>query len=130
MGKYGISKVTGIVLGTIMIIATLGYGFLYLLGTSLGHALQSEIDTSSKDQRTLVILMSIFIVGLITSAGTFALNRNAWRIVYVGFCLILGICLLVTFFISIGALGSTYELMILCISIMYFLLVYFVRKEK
>ncbi|MED1469856.1 hypothetical protein [Bacillus salipaludis] len=130
LGKYGISKAIGIFLGTITIIAVLGYGFLVLLGTSLGNALNSEIDTSAKDQRTLVILMSFLIVGLITAAGSFGLNRNAWRIVYVWFCLIIGLCLLVTFFISIGALGNTYELMILCISIMFFLLGNLVRKEK
>ncbi len=130
MGKYVLSKKIGIVLGILTIIATLGYGFLYLLGTSLGKALNSEIDTSATDRLTLVILIGLLIVGVITGAGPFGLNRNVWRIVYFGFCLVLGICLLIIFFISIGALGRTYEFMILCISMMYFLLGYLVRKEK
>ncbi|MFC0271802.1 hypothetical protein ACFFIX_10080 [Metabacillus herbersteinensis] len=129
MGKYVLSKTIGIVLGILMIIATIGYGFLFLLGTSLGKALGST-DTSTSDRLTLVTLISLLIVGVITVAGSSRLNRNVWRFVYFGFCLVLGICLLVTFFISIGALGSTYEFMILCISMMYFLLGYLVRKEK
>lgn len=130
MEKYRLSKAIGVVLGILTIIVTLGYGFLYLLGTSLGKALHSEIDSSATDRLTLVILIGLLIVGVITGAGSFGLNRNVWRIVYFGFCLVLGICLFVTFFISIGALGSTYEFMILCISMMYFLLGYLVRKKK
>ncbi|WP_242218356.1 hypothetical protein [Bacillus cereus group sp. BfR-BA-01380] len=130
MGKYVLSKTIGVVLGGLTIIATVGYGFLYLLGTSLGKALHSEIDSSAIDRLTLVILIGLLIVGVITGAGSFGLNRNVWRIVYFGFCLVLGVCFLVTFFISIGALGSTYEFIILCISMMYFLLGYLVRKEK
>lgn len=130
MEKYRLSKAIGVVLGILTIIATLGYGFLYLLGTSLGKALHSEIDSSATDRLTLVILIGLLIVGVITGAGSFWLNRNVWRVVYFGFCLVLGICLFVTFFISIGALGSIYEFMILCISMMYFLLSYLVRKGK
>ncbi|MCP1123803.1 hypothetical protein CN326_15105 [Bacillus sp. AFS018417] len=130
MEKYRLSKAIGVVLGILTIIVTLGYGFLYLLGTSLGKALHSEIDSSATDRLTLVILIGLLIVGVITGAGSFWLNRNVWRVVYFGFCLVLGICLFVTFFISIGALGSIYEFMILCISMMYFLLSYLVRKGK
>jgi hypothetical protein len=130
MEKYVLSKAIGIVCGILTTIASLGYGFLFLLGTSLGKALQSEIDTPAHDRLTFVILTSLFIVGVITVAGSFGLNRNVWRIVYFGFCLIIGICFLITFFISIGALGSTYEFMILSICMMYFLLCYLVKKEK
>lgn len=130
MEKYVLSKTIAIVLGALTIIATLGYGFLFLLGTSLGKALHSEIDTSATNKLTLLILISLLIVGVITGAGSFGLNWNVWRIVYCGFCLVLGICLLVTFFISIGAIGSTYEFMILCISMMYFWMGYLVKKKK
>lgn len=130
MEKYALSKTIGIVLGALTIIATLGYGFLFLLGTSLGQALHSEIDTSAPDRLTVLILISLLIVGVITGAGSFGLNWNVWRIIYCGFCLVLGICLLVTFFISIGAIGSTYEFMILCISMMYFWMGYLVKKKK
>ncbi|MFY0762262.1 hypothetical protein AB1K32_26065 [Metabacillus dongyingensis] len=130
MEKYVLSKTIAIVLGALTIIAALGYGFLFLLGTSLGQALHSEIDTSATNKLTLLILISLLIVGVITGAGSFGLNWNVWRIVYCGFCLVLGICLLVTFFISIGAIGSTYEFMILCISMMYFWMGYLVKKKK
>ncbi|MBT2667237.1 hypothetical protein J7J00_17270 [Bacillus sp. ISL-4] len=130
MGKYVLSKTIAIVLGTLTIIGTLGYGLLFLLGTSLGQALQSEIDTSATDRLTLLILISLLIVGVITGVGSFGLNWSLWRVVYFGFCLVLGICLLVTFFISIGALGSTYEFIIFCISMMYFLMGYLVKKKK
>lgn len=130
MEKYVLSKTIAIVLGALTIIATLGYGFLFLLGTSLGKALHSEIDTSATNKLTLLILISLLIVGVLTGAGSFGLNWNVWRIVYCGFCLVLGICLLVTFFISIGAIGSTYEFMILCISMMYFWMGYLVKKKK
>ncbi|MFB9760522.1 hypothetical protein [Ectobacillus funiculus] len=40
MGKYVLSKKIGIVLGILTIIATLGYGFLYLLGTILRESAQ------------------------------------------------------------------------------------------
>jgi hypothetical protein len=130
MEKYVLSKTIAIVLGALTIIATLGYGFLFLLGTSLGQALHSEIDTSATNKLTLLILISLLIVGVITGAGSFGLNWNVWRIVYCWFCLVLGICLLVTFFISIGAIGSTYEFMILYISMMYFWMGYLVKKKK
>ncbi|UNJ81235.1 hypothetical protein [Metabacillus dongyingensis] len=130
MEKYVLSKTIAIVLGALTIIATLGYGFLFLLGTSLGQALHSNIDTLATNKLTLLILISLLIVGVITGAGSFGLNWNVWRIVYCGFCLVLGICLLVTFFISMGAIGSTFEFMILCISMMYFWMGYLVKKKK
>lgn len=130
MEKYVLSKTIAIVLGALTIIAALGYGFLFLLGTSLGQALHSNIDTLATNKLTLLILISLLIVGIITGAGSFGLNWNVWRIVYCGFCLVLGICLLVTFFISMGAIGSTFEFMILCISMMYFWMGYLVKKKK
>ncbi|USK31203.1 hypothetical protein LIT32_26395 (plasmid) [Bacillus sp. CMF21] len=130
MEKYVLSKTIAIVLGALTIIAALGYGFLFLLGTSLGQALHSNIDTLATNKLTLLILISLLIVGIITGAGSFGLNWNVWRIVYCRFCLVLGICLLVTFFISMGAIGSTFEFMILCISMMYFWMGYLVKKKK
>ena len=130
MGKYKMSKTMGMILGTIMIIVTLGYGLLYLLGTSLGKALGSEIETTARDQFTLVILFSIGLGGVLTGIGSFGIKFKGWRYGYLGFCMLIGVALLFTFFISRGALGTTYEFLILCLSILYFLLGYLVKKEK
>ncbi|MDR6999293.1 hypothetical protein [Neobacillus niacini] len=86
MRKYVLSKTFGIVLGTLTIIAMLGYGFMFFLGKSLGQALNSEIDSSSTNKFTLVILITLLTVSVITGAGSFALNWNVWRMVYSGFC--------------------------------------------
>jgi len=129
MGKFQISKTIGMILGVIMIIAVLGYGLLYLLGTSLGKALGSEMETKAKDQFTLVILFSLSLVGVITGIGSYGIKFKRWRFVYIGLCLLAGAALLFAFFISIGALGTTYEFLILFLSILYFLLGYLVKKE-
>ncbi|AZU62370.1 hypothetical protein [Neobacillus mesonae] len=130
MGKYKMSKTIGMILGTIMIIATLGYGLLYLLGTSLGKALGSEMETTARDQFTIVILFSIGLSSVITGAGCLGIKFKGWRYVYIGFCMLIGVVLLFTFFISREALGTTYEFLILCLSILYFLLGYLVKREK
>ncbi|MBS4214048.1 MULTISPECIES: hypothetical protein [Neobacillus] len=130
MGKYKMSKTIGMILGTIMIVATLGYGLLYLLGTSLGKALGSEMETTARNQFTFVILFSIGLGSVITGAGSFGIKFKGWRYIYIGFCMLIGVVLLFTFFISRGAIGTTYEFLILCLSILYFLLGYLVIKEK
>lgn len=101
-----LSKTVGVILGTLMVITSFGYGILYLLGRSLGKALGSNIDTTTSDIPTLVTLMIICILGAITGVGCFRVKLKGWRIVYIGFSLLLGIGFLVTFFISIGALGE------------------------
>ncbi|CAH2715915.1 hypothetical protein BACCIP111895_03099 [Neobacillus rhizosphaerae] len=130
MEKYRKSKTTGMILGAIMIIATFGYGLLYLLGTSLGKALGSEMNTTDSDRLTLIILLSIGLLGIITGAGSYGIKFKGWRYVYIGFCVLIGVALLFTFFISRRALGTTNEFLILCISTLYFLLGYLVKKEK
>jgi hypothetical protein len=98
MSKYPMSKTIGMILGAIMIIATFGYGLLYILGTSLGKALGSEMGTTAKDQFTLVILIIIGLVGVITGAGSYGIKFKGWRFVYIGFCLLIGVILLFTFY--------------------------------
>ncbi|MCM3764475.1 hypothetical protein [Neobacillus niacini] len=130
MGKYRMSKTIGMILGAIIIIVTLGYGLLYLLGTSLGKALGSQIETTSREKFTLIILFSIGLSGVLTGAGSYGIKFKGWRYFYIGFCMLIGVALLLTFFISRGALGTTFEFLILCLSILYFLLGYLVKKEK
>ncbi len=130
MGKYFFSKTIGIFLGTITTVAALCYGFFYLLGTSLGKALGSELDTEASNRSTLEILMSICLLGFITGAGSLGIKSKGWRSAYIGFCILMGTILIVFFFISEGALGKAFEFLILCISLMYFLLGYIVKKEK
>jgi len=130
MGKVRLSKTIGVVLGIVMVLAALGYGLIYLLGRSLGTALGSTLDTTAQDKFTLLILLGICMVGVITGAGSFGLKSKGWRTVYIGFCLIVGMALLVTFFISLGALGTMLEFVILFMGLIYFLLGYFVKKEK
>lgn len=130
VGKYRMSKTIGMILGVIMIIVTLGYGLLYLLGTSLGEALGSEMETTARDQFTLVILFSIGLGGVLTGAGSYGIKFKGWRYLYIGLCMLIGAALLFTFFIARGALGTTYEFLIICLSILYFLLGYLVKKEK
>jgi len=130
MKKYKVSKTIGVVLGTLMVIASVGYGFIYLLGTSLGSALGSTIDTTAKDIVTLGMIFSICVIGVLTGILSFGLKSKGLRMVYFGFCLLIGVALLVTYFISIGALGKKVEFLILFMGIIYFLLGYFVKKER
>jgi hypothetical protein len=129
MDKYLFSKAIGVTLGILMILVVFGFSFLYILGTSLGRALNSGIDTTNTDQQYLIVLMSLFLMAIITAAGSFGLNRNAWRIFYIGFCLIIGLCLLIAFFYSLGALGTNFEIMLLFVSLIYFLLGLLVKKR-
>ncbi|MBC5638817.1 hypothetical protein H8S33_18765 [Ornithinibacillus sp. BX22] len=128
MNEYKLSKTLGIVLGIIMVIASFGYGFLYFLGRSLGNVLISTTDTTANDIAALGIIF-ICVIGLITFTGCFGLRGTRWRRVYIRLCLIVGVALLVMYFISIGSLGTMYEFSILLMSIFYLLLGYFVKKE-
>jgi len=130
MNKYRLSKTIGGVLGTLMVIVSFGYGVLYFLGTSLGNSLGSTIDTTDNDIFFFGMILSICILGVLTGIGCFGLKFKGIRMVYIGLCLIIGMALLVSYFISIGALGKKYEMLILFMSILYFLLGYFVKKER
>jgi hypothetical protein len=130
MGKFVLSKTMGWILGILTIVATIGYGLLFLLGASLGKALNSEMDHSGENQLIFVLFASFFILGIITWLGSLGLNRKGWRMVYYGFCLVLGFVLLASFFMAMGAVGRIYEGMILGISLLYFLLGFLVRNEK
>lgn len=129
MKNFRLSKSLGVFWGTMMIVISIGYGFVYLLGTSLGKALGSTLDTAAEHKFTLFILAIICILGVMIGAGSFKLQIKGWRIFYIGFCLAIGLSLFITFLFSVGALGTKYEMMILFMSVVSFLLAYLVKKE-
>ncbi|RXY98945.1 hypothetical protein [Fictibacillus sp. S7] len=116
MEKYTVSKTIGLVAGIIIILSALGFGGLYMLGTSLGKALGSQTGPSVDVPFMFVVLMCILLIGFITGLGSLGLS--------------MGLLLLIVFFNSIGALGKAIEFLILWVSGVYFLLGYFVKKEE
>jgi len=128
MGNYVVSKMLAGVLSILMVLTVLGYGFLFLLGTSIGRALNSTVDTTGSVRIHLTFLMVLLGVAVITGAGCFGLTRTGWRIFYIGFCFIIGLVFLAAFFYSFGDLGTGFELLLLLISFIYFLQGFCVRK--
>ncbi|MGX6444969.1 hypothetical protein ACWM35_17290 [Neobacillus sp. K501] len=129
MNKFVYSKLMGIILGILMLIVGAGVGFLYLLGTSLGGAWNGNID-STGDQSILIMVAVLLISAFITIVGTFGLKKRAWRIFYMGFSIVAGLCFLIGFILSIGALGLKFELLILMVGLLYLLLTYVIKLEK
>jgi len=133
MIKPRYSKILGAFLGTLTIIAALGFGLLFLIGMGLQQTLSTEIGHASNGQTillNLIILVMLIISGFITAIAPFTLKKTAGKVIFVGYCFILGFIALVVFFISIGALGSAFEYVILAIGIVYLLLGYLVIKEN
>ncbi|MEH7352452.1 hypothetical protein V7150_02570 [Neobacillus drentensis] len=133
MIKPRYSKILGAFLGTLTIIAASGFGLLFLIGMGLQQTFSSEMDHASTDQSiylNLIIIVMLIISGFITAIAPFTLKKTAGNSIFVGYCFILGFIALVVFFISIGALGSAFEYVILAIGIVYFLLGYLVIKEN
>jgi len=133
MIKPRYSKGLGAFLGTLTIIAALGYGVLFLIGMGLQRAFSSEMDHTSTDPSiflNLIILVILIVSGFITAIAPFAIKKMAGKAAFVGYCFILGFIAIVVFFISMGALGSAFEYVILAIGVVYFLLGYLVIKEN
>ena len=133
LSKLAYSKILGLVLGIFLIIAAVGYGVLFLIGTGLQQAFAADIDKAPTDNYiflNLVIIVILVIIGLITARGPFAFKKTAGKVTYASFCFILGFLGLVFFFISLGALGDQFEYLILAIGIIYFLLGYLIIKEN
>lgn len=129
MNKLVNSKLIGMILGVLILIVVAVFGFLYFLGISLGRALNGNID-STGDHRTLFMIAILLISGLLTVIGTFGLKKRAWRIIYLGFCIVVGLCFLIGFILSLGALGLKFELLIFLIGLLYLLLAYVIKIEK
>lgn len=133
LSKMAYSKILGLVLGTLLIIAAVGYGVLFLIGTGLQQAFASDINQAPTDNNifvNLVIIVIPVIIGLITASASFALKKTAGKVTFASFCFILGLIGLVFFFISLGALGDAFEYLILAIGIIYLLLGYLIIKEN
>lgn len=129
MNKFVYSKIIGMILGLLMLIVVAGFGFLFVIGTSLGRALNGNIDATG-DQRTLFMIAILLISGLLTAIGTVGLKKRAWRTFYIGFCIVVGMCFFIGFILSIGALGFKFELLILLVGLLYLFLAYLIKKEK
>jgi hypothetical protein len=130
MVKRTYSKILGTFIGILTIIVTLGFGFLFLIGMGLNRAFSTELDRTPTEGPILLILIMLVISGFITAIGPFSLKKTAGKVTFVGYCFILGFVGLVVFFISAGALGNGFEYTILSMGIAYFLLGYFILKEK
>ena len=130
MKEYKITKVVGIVTGILTMFATIGFGILYLIGTGLSKALNSGYDQSSSNNTEGTVIFVFLLFGLILGIAPFFLKNNAWRTVYIGLCLILGIGFTAAFGMSIGALGSINEIFILCLGVVFFLQSYLAIKKK
>lgn len=76
MEKYTVSKTIGLVAGIIIILSALGFGGLYMLGTSLGKALGSQTGPSVDVPFMFVVLMCILLIGFITGLGSLGLKEK------------------------------------------------------
>ncbi|MBS4198084.1 hypothetical protein KHA93_00220 [Bacillus sp. FJAT-49732] len=130
MKEYLYTKMLGIFVGALTILAAVGFGILFLIGTGLSNALNSGYDNSSSSSSAAIIIIILLLFALITGITPFKLKNKIWRIIYIGFCFILGIGFVIAFIISIGALGLINELFILCLGIIYLGLSYLAYRRK
>ena len=130
MKEYAYTKTLGAIVGTMTILAAIGFGILSFIGMGLSKALNTGNDYSSNGRLYLIVFILLLLMGLITGIGTLWLKNKAWNIFYTGFCLMLGIGFVITFFVSFGALGFKNEIFILCIGIVYLWLSYLVKRKK
>lgn len=128
MKEYIYTKTLGIIVGTLTIFVAIGFGILSLIGMGLSKAFNTGNEYSASN--ILVMVSLLLLCGLITGIGAFRLKSRAWKIFYIGFCLILGVVFIVAFFISFGSIGLKNEIFILCIGIIYLLLGYLAKREK
>ncbi|KKI93210.1 hypothetical protein WQ54_04995 [Bacillus sp. SA1-12] len=130
MKKFAYTKRLAVIAGSLIILGAIGYGLLALIAIGLSNAWNTEGSSSSTNNWLFVFFLIMLLLGILTAAGSFLLKRKAWKVVYTGFCLILGVGFVASFFISFGALGVMSELFLLFIGVVYMVLGYFVNKEK
>ncbi|MCR2823451.1 hypothetical protein [Lederbergia panacisoli] len=118
------TKILGIIVGGLTILAAIGFGILFLIGMGLSNDQSSSVSPAA----TIIIVLLLF--GLITGIGPFKLKNKTWKTFYIGFCLILGICFVLFFIISIGAIGSINEYFILGLGLIYLGLGYLAFRKK
>ncbi|WP_099353276.1 hypothetical protein [Fredinandcohnia onubensis] len=117
MKKYSVAKFLGILVGVLTLLGALGFLVFSLLGTSLGKALNSQIEYSLIGP--LLITALLISVGFVTIIGARKLSNNTWRKFYIVFCMVIGFGLTISFFITFGAIGTTNEIFILCVGLIY-----------
>ena len=83
MIKPRYSKILGAFLGTLTIIAALGFGLLFLIGMGLQQTLSTEIGHASNGQTillNLIILVMLIISGFITAIAPFTLKKRLGKL--------------------------------------------------
>lgn len=130
MKEYTYTKIFGVISGALAIIGGIAFGTLAFIGMGLSNAWNTETNSSTERLIAFAIPSILLLFGLITSIGSFRLKSKGWKIFYVGFCLLLGIGFVMTFFISLGSIGYKIELLILCIGVNYLWLSYLAKKKK
>ncbi|MGV3466390.1 MAG: hypothetical protein ACO1OT_13995 [Heyndrickxia sp.] len=130
MNDYTYTKLLGIFISVLTIIGAIGFGLLSLLGIGLAKALNTEYVYSFQDGLPIIIAFICFLLGIITFIATFRLKRKAGRSFFIGYCYLIGFSLVISFFISFGALGTKNELFIICMGILYLLLGYLAKRRK
>ncbi|WP_342433515.1 hypothetical protein [Neobacillus sp. FSL H8-0543] len=127
MKEYIFTKTLGIIAGTLIILLTIGFGILSFIGMSLAKALNASADDSTT--YVLPIVMILLLLGVITAVVPFWLKRKAAQVFYTGFSFVMGIALIVAFFLSVSAIGTEEEIFILCVGIFYLLLGFLAKKR-
>jgi hypothetical protein len=127
MKEFIFTKTLGIIVGTLTIVLAVGFGLLSFIGMSLGNALNSS--TADSATHILLIVLSLLLSGIITAMGSLWVKERRGRVFYSGFSFLMGIALVIVFFLSLGALGTKEEFFILCVGIIYLLLGFLAKKR-
>ncbi|RLQ93109.1 hypothetical protein [Falsibacillus albus] len=130
MEEYLFTKMISLVVGSLTIIASIGYGLLSFIGIGLGSALNGDQADSSAVDTAMITSGTLLLLGIITLVGSFLLKHKRLKFLYTGYCILLGAGFTAVFFVSYRALGSKIALFLLCIGIIYLLLSYWVIKKK
>jgi lipopolysaccharide export LptBFGC system permease protein LptF len=128
--EYTYTKILGIIVGMLVIIAGAGFGLLYFIGMGLSKAWNTGHEYSSAVWSPILILFIVPVFGLMTMIGGFKLKRRAGAMFYIVFCILLGIGFIVIGVISFGALGVKSEMFLLSIGVIYLGLGYLAINKK
>jgi|GEM_PF-2699478 len=128
MNEFSRAKLTGRVIGILIMLVTVYFLFLWLIGTGIGRALNGT-PSSSFSYIPFFLFLLLFGIGLLTFLGTFYLTKKGLLNVYFLFCLFNALGWIIVFFISFGAINKNFEYLLLTIGILYLYLGYLIRKE-
>lgn len=128
MKEYTYAKLIGVIACILTILGAIGFGILSFIGMGLSKAFNTHNDTSMNQEAIIVVIL--LLLACITGIGPYRLHNKAWRIFYTGFCLVLGVGLIVTFILSIGSIGFKNEIFIVCVGTVYLFMGYLVIKKK